>query len=579
MEKELVVVIDFGGQYNQLVARRVRECNVYCEIYSYKTDLNKIKAMNPKGIILTGGPASCYEPGAATCSEDLFNLGVPVLGLCYGAQLMTHVLGGKVERAAVREYGKTEVKVDRSSKLFSDVSENTICWMSHFDYISKLAPGFRTVATTANCPVAAAECVERGLYAIQFHPEVLHTVEGSKMLYNFVRNICGCCGDWKMDSFVEESIKAIREKVGNGKVLCALSGGVDSSVAALLLKKQGYDVIGVFMKNWEEKDENGVCSAAADYEDVRRVADRVGIPYYTVNFTKEYMDRVFSYFLEEYSMGRTPNPDVLCNCEIKFKAFLDFAMGLDAAAIATGHYARVDRSTGRTRLLRAYDMGKDQTYFLAGLNQRQLSRAMFPIGEMQKGDLRRLAAEAGLATADKKDSTGICFIGERNFKKFLMQYLPAKPGDMIDLSGRVIGRHDGLMYYTLGQRRGLGIGGQKEGSGESWFVIGKDMEKNLLIVQQGEHEELFSLGLEANKVSFIEGEPPAREFECTAKFRYRQSDQKVKVTMHGDGCTVDFAEPQRAVTPGQWVVFYDGEECLGGGPIDATRPMKEIKIG
>ena len=237
MEKELVVVIDFGGQYNQLVARRVRECNVYCEIYSYKTDLNKIKAMNPKGIILTGGPASCYEPGAATCSEDLFNLGIPVLGLCYGAQLMTHVLGGKVERAAVREYGKTEVKVDRSSKLFSDVSENTICWMSHFDYISKLAPGFRAVATTANCPVAAAECVERGLYAIQFHPEVLHTVEGSKMLYNFVRNICGCCGDWKMDSFVEESIKAIREKVGNGKVLCALSGGVDSSVAAVLLSK------------------------------------------------------------------------------------------------------------------------------------------------------------------------------------------------------------------------------------------------------------------------------------------------------------------------------------------------------
>ena len=237
MEKELVVVIDFGGQYNQLVARRVRECNVYCEIYSYKTDLNKIKAMNPKGIILTGGPASCYEPGAATCSEDLFNLGVPVLGLCYGAQLMTHVLGGKVERAAVREYGKTEVKVDRSSKLFSDVSENTICWMSHFDYISKLAPGFRAVATTANCPVAAAECVERGLYAIQFHPEVLHTAEGTKMINNFVKNVCGCKGDWKMDAFVENTIKEIREKVGDGKVLLALSGGVDSSVAAGLLSR------------------------------------------------------------------------------------------------------------------------------------------------------------------------------------------------------------------------------------------------------------------------------------------------------------------------------------------------------
>ncbi len=237
MERELVIVIDFGGQYNQLVARRVRECNVYCEIYSYKVDLQKIKAMNPKGIILTGGPSSCYEEGAATCSEELFALGIPVLGLCYGAQLMSHVLGGRVERAAAREYGKTAVKVDKTSALFADVSEDTICWMSHFDYISKLAPGFRVVATTDNCPVAAAECAEKGLYAIQFHPEVLHTTEGSKMLYNFVRNICGCRGDWRMDSFVEHSIKSIREKVGNGKVLCALSGGVDSSVAAVLLSK------------------------------------------------------------------------------------------------------------------------------------------------------------------------------------------------------------------------------------------------------------------------------------------------------------------------------------------------------
>lgn len=237
MQKELVVVIDFGGQYNQLVARRVRECNVYCEIYSYKTDLEKIKAMNPKGIILTGGPSSCYEEEAATCSGELFLLGIPVLGLCYGAQLMTHVLGGRVERAAVREYGKTDVKVDRTSPLFLDVTENTVCWMSHFDYISQMAPGFRSVAATDNCPVAAAECADRNLYAIQFHPEVLHTVEGSKMLYNFVRNICGCSGDWRMDSFVEESVKSICEKVGNGKVLCALSGGVDSSVAAVLLSK------------------------------------------------------------------------------------------------------------------------------------------------------------------------------------------------------------------------------------------------------------------------------------------------------------------------------------------------------
>lgn len=238
MKKELVIVLDFGGQYNQLVARRVRECNVYCEIYSYKTDLEKIKAMNPKGIILTGGPNSCYEADSPTYSKELFELGVPVLGLCYGAQLMMHVLGGKVEKADAREYGKTEVIVDKTdSKIFEGVSPKTICWMSHFDYISKVAPGFEITSHTENCPCASAENVAENLYAIQFHPEVLHTQEGTKMLYNFVRNICGCAGDWRMDSFVEDQIQAIREKVGDGKVLCALSGGVDSSVAAVLLSK------------------------------------------------------------------------------------------------------------------------------------------------------------------------------------------------------------------------------------------------------------------------------------------------------------------------------------------------------
>ena len=238
MKKELVIVLDFGGQYNQLVARRVRECNVYCEIYSYKTDIEKIKAMNPKGIILTGGPNSCYEPDSPTYTDELFKLGIPVLGLCYGAQLMSHVLGGKVERADVREYGKTEVIIDkRESKVFEGVSEKTICWMSHFDYISRIAPGFEISAHTADCPVAAAENAEEKLYAIQFHPEVLHTVEGTKMINNFVKNVCGCTGDWKMDAFVESTIEAIRAKVGDGKVLCALSGGVDSSVAAVMLSK------------------------------------------------------------------------------------------------------------------------------------------------------------------------------------------------------------------------------------------------------------------------------------------------------------------------------------------------------
>ncbi len=237
VNQEKVIVIDFGGQYNQLVARRVRECNVYCEIYSYKTDIAQIKAMNPKGIILTGGPNSCYEEGAPSCTKELFELGVPVLGLCYGAQLMMHVLGGRVEKAPVREYGKTEVYVETKSPLFANVASTTICWMSHFDYISQIAPGFEIIAHTSDCPVAAAQNEAAGLYAIQFHPEVLHTQEGTKMLFNFVRNVCGCAGTWKMDAFVENSIKAIREKVGNGKVLCALSGGVDSSVAAVMLSK------------------------------------------------------------------------------------------------------------------------------------------------------------------------------------------------------------------------------------------------------------------------------------------------------------------------------------------------------
>ena len=237
MAREMVIVIDFGGQYNQLVARRVRECNVYCEIYSYRTDIAKIKEMNPKGIILTGGPNSCYEEGAPTYTKELFELGIPVLGLCYGAQMMQHILGGKVERANVQEYGKTPVSVDVKSPLFENVSQDTICWMSHFDYISALAPGFRSIAHTKDCPVAAAESAEKNLYGIQFHPEVLHTPEGTKMLFNFVRNICGCSGDWRMDSFVESQIRSIREKVGDGKVLLALSGGVDSSVLAALLAK------------------------------------------------------------------------------------------------------------------------------------------------------------------------------------------------------------------------------------------------------------------------------------------------------------------------------------------------------
>ena len=363
-----------------------------------------------------------------------------------------------------------------------------------------------------------------------------------------------------------------------GHVVVGMSGGVDSAVAALLLKQQGLDVVGVFMKNWEEEDdETGVCTATSDFEDVKSVCSAIGIPYYTVNFAREYRDRVFSYFLEEYASGRTPNPDVLCNCEIKFRAFLDFAISTGAEFLATGHYAQLDKRDG-VKLLRARDAGKDQTYFLAGLTQEQLKNAMFPIGELQKSEVRKIANESGLSNAAKKDSTGICFIGERNFKQFLKQYLPAQAGDMVDETGRVIAKHDGLMYYTLGQRKGLGIGGRSDGSGESWFVIGKELKRNLLIVQQGEHDELFSLSLDARKINWIAGAPPAQTFACTAKFRYRQPDQSVYVSIDGAGAHVAFDAPQRAVTPGQWVVFYQGDECLGGGPIDRVEPNKPIVI-
>lgn len=358
-------------------------------------------------------------------------------------------------------------------------------------------------------------------------------------------------------------------------IVVGMSGGVDSSVAAFLLKRQGFDVVGIFMKNWEENDEDGVCTATADYNDVRSVCETIGIPYYTVNFAKEYRDRVFSYFLEEYRKGRTPNPDVLCNCEIKFKAFLDFALSTGAGLLATGHYCRLSEDR---LLLRGADPGKDQSYFLAGLTRRQLERVVFPIGDLMKREVREIAKEHGFTNALKKDSTGVCFIGERNFKQFLMQYLPAQPGDIIDERGRRIGTHDGLMYYTLGQRRGLGIGGRNDGTGESWYVIGKDLNRNLLIVQQGEHEELYSTSLDADSVNWIAETAPASSFACTAKFRYRQPDQSVRVTVSGSGAHVDFDQPQRAVTPGQWVVFYQGEHCLGGGPIDTVTPLKPITV-
>jgi tRNA-uridine 2-sulfurtransferase len=349
------------------------------------------------------------------------------------------------------------------------------------------------------------------------------------------------------------------------RVVVGMSGGVDSSVAALRLKEQGYDVIGIFMKNWDDTDQNGVCTATEDYNDVIEVCNQIGIPYYAVNFEKQYWDKVFTYFLDEYKAGRTPNPDVMCNKEIKFKAFLDHAMSLGADYLATGHYARVEYRDGEYKMLRGIDENKDQTYFLNQLGQEQLSKVLFPLGDIEKPKVREMAKKANLATATKKDSTGICFIGERNFKEFLSGYLPAQPGVMQTLDGEVKGKHDGLMYYTIGQRHGLGIGG----SGEPWFAVGKDLEKNILYVDQGFHNELlYSESIIATNVSWV-SDQPVKDLSCTAKFRYRQEDNEVTVTMiDATTAKVTFKKPIRAITPGQAVVFYDGEVCLGGGTID-----------
>ncbi|MFV0556227.1 MAG: tRNA 2-thiouridine(34) synthase MnmA [Lactovum sp.] len=363
------------------------------------------------------------------------------------------------------------------------------------------------------------------------------------------------------------------------RVVVGMSGGVDSSVTALLLKKQGYDVVGLFMKNWDDTDENGVCTATEDFKDVAAVADQIGIPYYSVNFEKEYWDRVFEYFLAEYRAGRTPNPDVMCNKEIKFKAFLDYAMSLGADFIATGHYARLKRDEqGKTYLLRGKDDNKDQTYFLSQLSESQLKKVLFPLGELQKSEVRQIAEKARLATAKKKDSTGVCFIGEKNFKNFLSEYLPAKSGKMKTFDGREMGMHAGLMYYTIGQRGGLGIGGQAgEKESEPWFVVGKDLSTNTLYVGQGfHHEALYSDSLEGSGLNFTRKMPEKFELDCTAKFRYRQKDVPVKVKFDGDKVFVEFKEPARAITPGQAVVFYVEDECLAGATID--RALKNGKI-
>jgi tRNA-specific 2-thiouridylase len=354
------------------------------------------------------------------------------------------------------------------------------------------------------------------------------------------------------------------------RVIVGMSGGVDSSVAALLLKQQGHEVEGLFMKNWEEDDTDSYCAAAQDRLDAEKVCDKLGIPFHTVNFAAEYWDNVFAHFLAEYQAGRTPNPDILCNKEIKFKAFLDYAQYLKADAIATGHYARKMTHRGVHGLYKGLDPDKDQSYFLYTLNQGPLASSLFPVGDLKKIEVRALASSQNFITAQKKDSTGICFIGERKFKTFLNTYLPAQPGNIVTPEGKILGKHDGLMFYTIGQRQGIGIGGQKESlGGDPWYVVEKSLSHNELIVAQGTHHPLlYKKALVAQDLSWVYPEPPHFPLRCTAKIRYRQPDQPCTIeALEDNQYRVHFDTPQRAITPGQAIVFYEDDRCLGGGTI------------
>lgn len=357
---------------------------------------------------------------------------------------------------------------------------------------------------------------------------------------------------------------------GDSKVIVGMSGGVDSSVAAYLLLQQGYQVEGLFMKNWDEDDGTDYCTAKEDLADAQSVCDKLGINLLSANFAAEYWDNVFEHFLKEYSAGRTPNPDVLCNREIKFKAFLEYASELGADFIATGHYVRKQEAGGETYLLKGLDNNKDQSYFLCEVDESCLAKSLFPVGELDKSEVRAIASRLGLSTHDKKDSTGICFIGERKFKDFLEQYLPAQPGIIETVDDEPIGKHSGLMFYTYGQRQGLGIGGLTDHDEAPWYVVDKDLERNVLRVAQGSnHEMLFSSRLLASKPAWVNAQPQNMPLKCTAKVRYRQPDQDCQLTILQDGqLQVDFSKPQRAVTPGQYVVFYAGERCLGGAIIE-----------
>ena len=615
MKNQKILILDFGGQYNQLIARRVRECNVYCEVKPFSTSLEEIKAFAPIGIIFTGGPNSVYEAGSPHVDTSVYSLGVPILGICYGCQLLAHELGGKVTAAqddSAREYGKTETYFDTSCKLFKNIPAESITWMSHGDYMAQVPQGFHLVAHSAACPTVGICDEERGFYGVQFHPEVNHTVYGSEMLHNFLYEICGAVGDWTMADYKRRAIEEIRAKVGDGKVLLALSGGVDSSVAAYLLQQAGHEVIGLFMINWH--DTTGTLEGDCPWHDDRvfaeLVAKKLDIPLHVVDLSADYRTRVVDYMFSEYEKGRTPNPDVLCNREIKFDVFLREALKLGADYVATGHYCRKAEETlpdGRTihKLLAGSDPNKDQSYFLCQLSQEQLSRALFPVGGLLKPEVRRIAEEQGLATAKRKDSQGICFVGKVDLPTFLQQKLAPKKGNIHEIlpawpkyvreevpaegepttgqlaalaepwhytvrDGKKIGEHNGAHYYTIGQRKGLGIGGRRE----SLFILATDTVQNVIWVGEGDaHPGLWrpALHIAPGEIHWVN---PARELTAgqsarfSVRIRYRQPLQGARLFVRDEGAYLVFDRPQRGITPGQFAAWYDGDQLVGSGVIE-----------
>ena len=570
---ETVLILDFGAQYSQLIARRVREQNVYCEVKPCSISPAEIEKIAPIGIILSGGPQSVYESVSLRVDPALFALGIPVLGICYGCQLMAYSLGGTVAaatEATAREYGKTLTEFDTHSAIFQDLPASSVTWMSHGDYISRVPDGFTVTAKTAVCPTAAMACPEKRLYGVQFHPEVQHTVEGSEMLRRFLYTVCGASGDWTMADYRQTAIRSIREKVGSGRALLALSGGVDSSVAAYLLKKAGYDVIGVTMQIWQDEaetvqEENGGCCGLSAVDDARRVAQVLDIPYYVMNFKKEFRENVMDYFTNEYLCGRTPNPCIACNRYVKWEALLQRSLSIGADYIATGHYARIEQlANGRYAIANSVTAAKDQTYALYNLTQEQLSHTLMPVGDYTKDQIREIAAKIGLPVAKKKDSQEICFVPDQDYASFIQNEtgIVAPKGNFVNTKGEILGTHEGITHYTVGQRRGLGLP-----MGHRVFVLEIRPETNEVVI--GDGTDVFTDYLVCDRINWMSVDGlHGEEREIVAKIRYSHKGAPCMIREIGeDRVECRFLEPVRAVTPGQAVVFYDGDYVMGGGTI------------